>query len=272
MLIFDGYGSHVTQDFLDYCWANHIRPFQLPPHSTHLSQPLDVGVFQKFKFEFKQCLREEVFYGATEITKTDFFSLFNKFSARTFTPKLCQAAFRKTGLIPFDPYVVLTKMKEYGGIQEQEERELSIESSIGFATPPPRPWHEFDTPITNTGRRRGSDYISKRLQEGLITPTVLRVQEKVSKSADRMVLAGQLSTEYLRAMQSREKARKDRNQAPNKVVQKYGEIYGHQARRQIIEDEEEERDVVNMREKRIVVRLEKERKAREKATQRISNQ
>src|SRR6266487_3003885 len=35
MLIFDGYGSHITQDFLDFCWSHHIRPFQLLPHSTH---------------------------------------------------------------------------------------------------------------------------------------------------------------------------------------------------------------------------------------------
>ena len=45
MLIFDGSGSHITQDFLEYCWENHIRPFQLLPHSTHLLQPLDVGAF-----------------------------------------------------------------------------------------------------------------------------------------------------------------------------------------------------------------------------------
>ena len=38
---------------------------------------------------------------------------------------------------------------------------------------------------------------------------------------------------------------------PNKVVQKYGEIYGHVARRQIEEDERDEERVVNIREKRL---------------------
>ena len=113
--------------------------------------------------------------------------------------------------------------------------------------------------------------MTERLKAGNITPTVIRVQEKVSKSADRMVLAGQLSTEHLRATQSREKARRKRNDTPNRVVQKYGEIYGHQARRQIAEDEEEEREVINMREKRIKAREEKEAKAREKVVQRGSN-
>ena len=109
--------------------------------------------------------------------------------------------------------------------------------------------------------------MTERLKAGNITPTVIRVQEKVSKSADRMVLIGQLSTEHLRATQSREKARKERNDAPNRVIQKYGEIYGHQARRQIAEAEEE---VINMREKRIKARKEKKAKARKKAAHRAS--
>ena len=83
MLIFDGYRSHITQDFIEYCWKNNIRPFQLPPHSTHLTQPLDVSTFLKFKGEFKRALREEVFYGARDINKADFFDIFAKFSART---------------------------------------------------------------------------------------------------------------------------------------------------------------------------------------------
>jgi hypothetical protein len=42
-----------------------------------------------------------------------------------------------------------------------------------------------------------------------------------------MILAGQLAKEHLAATKAREKARKERNNAPNKVVQKYGEIYGY---------------------------------------------
>ena len=118
ILIFDGYGSHVTQDFIHYCWENYIRPFQLPAHTTHLTQPLDVGAFQSYKHNFKQCIWREVFYSATTISKTDFFSFFQTFSNKTFTAKLCKSAFKKTGLIPYNPAIVLDKMREYSGIQE----------------------------------------------------------------------------------------------------------------------------------------------------------
>lgn len=49
MLIFDSHGSYVSDDFLLYRWEHKIAPFQLPPHSTHLLQPLDIGIFQPLK-------------------------------------------------------------------------------------------------------------------------------------------------------------------------------------------------------------------------------
>jgi DNA-binding protein H-NS len=141
-------------------------------------------------------------------------------------------------------------MKEYGG-QQGRERSCSVDSDeSGFMTPPP-PWHEFTTPITNTGRRRGAQYVAGRLQVGEITPTIIRVQEKVEKAADKMILAGQLSTELLTVNNAKQKEREERNNAPNKVVQKYGEIYGNVAQRQIAADELAEDIVVNMHERRM---------------------
>ena len=44
-LILDRHSSHMTWQFLSYCLDNNIRVLCLPPHSTHLLQPLDMGVF-----------------------------------------------------------------------------------------------------------------------------------------------------------------------------------------------------------------------------------
>ena len=43
------YGSHHTAEFLIYCEDNNIVLFALPSHITHLSQLLDVYVFQPLK-------------------------------------------------------------------------------------------------------------------------------------------------------------------------------------------------------------------------------
>jgi hypothetical protein len=45
MLICDGFGSHDTFEFLEYCWTNHIIPVYLPSHTSHKLQPWDVAVF-----------------------------------------------------------------------------------------------------------------------------------------------------------------------------------------------------------------------------------
>jgi hypothetical protein len=85
----------------------------------------------------------------------------------------------------------------------------------------------------------------------LITPIVLYIIAKVEKGSQSMILKGQLATEQLKASNIARKIREARKAEPNKVIQKYGEIYGYQARKQIAEDEEEERRVVNMHEKRL---------------------
>jgi hypothetical protein len=45
LLIFDGHGSHLTYEFITYCWDNKIIPFGLPSHTSHILQPLDVVIF-----------------------------------------------------------------------------------------------------------------------------------------------------------------------------------------------------------------------------------
>jgi hypothetical protein len=65
------------------------------------------------------------------------------------------------------------------------------------------------------------------------------------------MLAGALATNWVYDLAIAEAARKERKEASGKVVQKYGEIYGHQAWRDIFLDDEEEKEVVNMRNNRL---------------------
>ena len=45
LLIVDGHNSHFSMDFPHFCSSNQIELFCLPPHTTHILQPLDVGLF-----------------------------------------------------------------------------------------------------------------------------------------------------------------------------------------------------------------------------------
>ena len=49
LLINDSHDSHITGDWLAHCLDNKIVPAVLSPHSSHLTQPLDIGVFGPLK-------------------------------------------------------------------------------------------------------------------------------------------------------------------------------------------------------------------------------
>jgi hypothetical protein len=117
------------------------------------------------------------------------------------------------------------------------------------------------TPITNTQRKRGSEYVKERMIAGPITPTAIRVMEKVQKGSDKMILEGQLSKELLKATTTAGAKRKAWKDARNTVVQKYREIYGNVARRQMKADDEDANRVVNMHDKRLQALWKKKYKA-----------
>ena len=72
LLILDGHESHVLIQFAEYCEAHKIIPLYLPPHSTHLLQPLDVGIFSPLSKAYQKRLHDFAFYGAVNITKPKF--------------------------------------------------------------------------------------------------------------------------------------------------------------------------------------------------------
>jgi hypothetical protein len=49
LLLIDGHESHNSLEFQQYCKDNQIIPICMPPHSSHLLQPPDVGCFAPLK-------------------------------------------------------------------------------------------------------------------------------------------------------------------------------------------------------------------------------
>jgi len=134
---------------------------------------------------------------------------------------------------------------------------LPSSSPPAFNTPPLQAgWSQFNTPLTMRTRKSGVEYIKKRhfesIEQGVpLTPSVVRVAEKVEKASETSMLRGALSTHRLLDLSDAEVARKRRKEESGKVVQKYGEIRVYHARKQIEAEEEEENRVVNMRLKRL---------------------
>ena len=49
VLICDDHDSHVTAEFIAHCQQYNIMLLILPPHSSHLTQSLDVAIFGSLK-------------------------------------------------------------------------------------------------------------------------------------------------------------------------------------------------------------------------------
>jgi DDE superfamily endonuclease/Tc5 transposase DNA-binding domain len=110
MLISDGYNTHLEHDFLERCWDRMIVPFCLPPHTTHLLQPLDVCCFQPLKHYHAEAIDDAVRSGDTTFTRIEFLAALNKIRTLAFKRNTIKAAFRETGLHPFAPEIVISRL------------------------------------------------------------------------------------------------------------------------------------------------------------------
>ena len=54
------------------CWNNLIWLYGLPPHTSHILQPLDVVVFQPYKFYYKKRVEIAVREGCNNFNKLEF--------------------------------------------------------------------------------------------------------------------------------------------------------------------------------------------------------
>jgi hypothetical protein len=108
LLILDNHGSHTTPEFRSYSEDNGIILLWMPPHSSHLLQPLDVSCFGPLKAAFSKqnqgLVRNHIFH----VTKEDFIACFYQAFLTSFTQSNIQAGFRGSGLHPFDPEAVLS--------------------------------------------------------------------------------------------------------------------------------------------------------------------
>ena len=51
VLFVDGHISHQSIEVSKLCEDNEIILYSLPPHASHIVQPLDVGIFKTMKAE-----------------------------------------------------------------------------------------------------------------------------------------------------------------------------------------------------------------------------
>jgi hypothetical protein len=210
LLVMDGHGSHLTPQFDAICMANNIVPICMLSHSSHLLQPLDVGCFGVLKHFYGQAVQDLARVGSTHIDKLDFLDLYPAARAATYKTSVIASSFMASGLIPYSPERVLSKL------------DIRLPSS----TPPPSRGsassREFlpYTPSKAINFRRQASSIKRLLVNRDITPDgeVYRQLEQTTRGAQ--LLANQLAiltTTYERVMA--ENGRKQKKKSiPNRQL------------------------------------------------------
>ena len=99
-LLCDGHDSHISAAFVGYCLQNCIALVLLPPHSSHLLQPLDVGVFSPLK-KALAVRQSRLFCGAVRhIQKVEWLEHFIEARESAVSEKNILAGWRGAGLFP----------------------------------------------------------------------------------------------------------------------------------------------------------------------------
>ena len=110
LLILDGHGSHLTPRFDEICEKNRVIPICMPPHSSYLLQPLDIGCFAVLKRAYGRLVEFRMRCGSNHVDKLDFLEAYPDARKEAFKSETVKNSFQSAGLIPFSPERVLLKL------------------------------------------------------------------------------------------------------------------------------------------------------------------
>jgi hypothetical protein len=91
LLVLDGYSSHATLEFNQFCTENKIITLCMPPHTSHLLQPLDVGC--PFKTAYGHKVSELARQGVFHVDKLDFLWIYTRIQLTALSDENIKAGF-----------------------------------------------------------------------------------------------------------------------------------------------------------------------------------
>lgn len=201
LLILDGHGSHMTAEFDRFCLDNAIITLCMPPHSSHLLQPLDVACFSPLKRAYGHQVEICMQLGRKHIDKLDFLEAFKPARTAAFSSLTIRNGFAAAGLVPHDPGRVLSR----------------LQLKLRTPTPPPTSETVYQTPKTPyTVAQLAQEYtvikgLLKQRSKSPPSPTDKALQRVVKGCRMAMHNAALLASEIkdLRAMGARQKRKQE---------------------------------------------------------------
>ena len=103
VLFADGHTTHATMAVHRICREHNIILYQLPSHSSHIVQPLDLTTFKSLKEAWYRAVRQYRFETCEVVGKREFSRVFKKAWDLGTKANVVASGFRAAGIFPWDP-------------------------------------------------------------------------------------------------------------------------------------------------------------------------
>jgi hypothetical protein len=190
-----------------------IEVLLLPPHSSHLLQPLDVAVFDPLKTQLSNEQRRYISAGVARLEKWEWANCYLKAHGKVITDHNIKSGWRASGVHPICPMKVLDKLpsseSDSNGSNDIETADISLTTyTITCDTVTPvrqsitaKINHLAATNTLNTPARRLIPEITMEYEIALATNKILRLELKETRDilgarkerqmGKRMIVKGQ---------------------------------------------------------------------------------
>ena len=206
LLILDGHSSHLTAEFDTFCKEKAIICLCMPPHTSHLLQPLDVGVFGPLKRAYGKLVEGMMVAGNNHIDKEDFLHLYPSARTAVFTQRNICNGFAGAGLKPFNKDRVFEKITFQ--LRTPTPPLIDVEGSVSSAFQTPQNVRQLDHKVQRLQR-------SLQKKRNLSSSPVSHIQhlERAAQMAMNTNLLLQQEIKVLQSENERKTKKKARRRA-----------------------------------------------------------
>ena len=184
LLVLDGHGSHETTEFIWECFTNNVYLLFLPPHTSHVLQPLDLSIFAPLKRAYRKQLGFlSLLNDSTPLGKQNFLACYRKARLSSLTAVNIKAGWRASGLWPvniakplMNRLLLENSNKRVKQAPKTSEMELVPDWNVNGS------FIDWETPYKGKDIREQAHQITRLVDTNSVTYRVLF--RKVAKSLD----------------------------------------------------------------------------------------
>lgn len=174
LLICDGHDSHISAQFVRYCIDHKIVLFLLPPHASHVLQPLDVGVFGPLKTAMAMQLSRLLACEISRLQKVEWVDRYIPARAQAVSASNIQGGWRGAGLFPLNRHRVLRIISDSTTPSPPEQAEITA------------PYLVTSSPPDVERLRSANRAFNEALRDTTLTTPVRRHGQKLSGIAEHL--------------------------------------------------------------------------------------